>query len=257
MGSQSDVANNLDVDDSFNISIIGSYQDTVDFDPGSGELKLTARRLGPTTYESTEFHLILDSNFNFVTAKKYINRFFITEYSESSGDVIYNSQNEIYTFRSKDQMLGFSVEKSSNSGVKIWDFDVLNNIGSRGIEVYNFTIDNNEDIIVVGGVRYETDFDPGPNTALVRTLNNTYESFIAKYNKDGNFIWVKTLRSLDSRNRRSSIYDVTTDVNNNIIVSGFYHGKYDFNLGPDSNIFISSGDYTIQKPSFRCRHIYS
>lgn len=122
------------------------------------------------------------------------------------------------------------VSKRSSSNVLAWAFS----IGSTGAEnVYDVAVDASNNIIVVGTFNGTVDFDPSPSSSVFLSATGT-ESFIAKYNSSGAYVWAVKLGS-------PIIYGITTDASSNIYCTGSFTGTVDFNPDISINNLTSAG----------------
>lgn len=114
--------------------------------------------------------------------------------------------------------------KFDTLGNLLWlnQFGGVDNDGSRAV-----ITDNNGNVYVSGYYWKTAQFGDSiiPN-------NNKMNFFIAKYDADGNFLWVKTVESSSS----ISGYHLTCDLNNNIYSTGYMNGTITFG----TNTFITS-----------------
>lgn len=242
-GAKTDIANSVSIDNSKNVYISGEFQDTVNFDPTSSNYQFAAIR-SATNFQTDGFLLALDSNQNTSWAKqsKANNTF-----SRNVGfDVEVGNSQRIYLVNTINGGTGFNLSKLNPNGSESWSIR-LNSFGI--LSIYNIEIDNNEDIVVVGTLRGQADFDPSSTTAIV--ASSSRQGIIAKYSQNGDFLWVKTFESKDNRSKGSETYDVTTDGDNNILVTGYFYGKFDFDPGTDSTIITSNGFEINQQPFSR------
>jgi hypothetical protein len=94
--------------------------------------------------------------------------------------------------------------------------------GLSGYDDITAIATDKDDNIYVAGIFAETiDFDPGPGTAILSTGNYyTYYLFIAKYDKDGNYIFAKPLVSDLDMNSLGQITSMVVDDNENIFIAG-------------------------------------
>jgi hypothetical protein len=143
------------------------------------------------------------------------------------------------------------IQKYNSNGDLQW----VKQIGGDAQDAANgITVDNNNNVIIVGEFTSTVDFDPGMNTNLITstTLSGIYDAFVLKLDTDGDFVWVKIFAGTSS----SSGTSVVTDNNNNIYTLGYYFDTVDFdpNAGTSNltsivyrDIFISklteNGDY--------------
>jgi hypothetical protein len=98
---------------------------------------------------------------------------------------------------------------------------------------YDIAQDNMGNLYVTGSVRLPSDFDPGPNSAIVTNTGSSFarDAFVAKYDANGNFIWVKSYgNTTGSTIGRNVIVD---NSNEGIYITGQFAGSTtDFDPGP-------------------------
>ncbi len=111
---------------------------------------------------------------------------------------------------------------------------------------YAVDIDNNEDVIITGFYSGTTDFNPAPTVTNNLTAVGNSEGFIAKYNKQGNYIWAVSLEG--STGSYTYGRSVKVDQSGNIFISGSFTGVVDFNPGGGTNYLNSNqGSFFILK----------
>ena len=82
-------------------------------------------------------------------------------------------------------------------------------------------LDAQGNILILGyNYGYQADFDPGPDI-----VNLDYGMFLLKLDTAGNFIWIK---SLPQSNSFIGSSDMEVDNMDNIIISSFFNGTFDF-----------------------------
>jgi len=91
-----------------------------------------------------------------------------------------------------------------------------------------------------GSYRGAVDFDPGAGTALLTAVGDN-DIFIRKLDRDGNFIWAKTIGS--------TLYDVGIDIAidaaGNVYTTGAYSGAADFDPGAGTTTLTPAGSRDI------------
>lgn len=104
---------------------------------------------------------------------------------------------------------------------------------SSDIAINNmFTDPASNDIVVVGEFTGTADFDPSIGTFNLSSGGT--DRFMAKYATDGSFIWAKKMIGLQQPS-------ITIDQNSNIILSGYFVGTVDFDLGAGTTSLSSQG----------------
>lgn len=116
-----------------------------------------------------------------------------------------------------------------------WAFGLENINNNSASRFTSITIDNTNHIICTGFFTNGTDLDPSNNNYIV---TNSVDIMLAKYDDNNNFIWGFNLGNNDI----VTILTVKTDNQNNIYVSGSFHGTIDFDPSANTNTLISNGD---------------
>ncbi len=111
-------------------------------------------------------------------------------------------------------------------------------------------LDANRNVYTTGHLQGKADFDPSTNG--VYYLEAAYDIFISKLNAAGNFVWAKKIEGQGWH----YAFDIKTDAEGNVYLSGRFIGIVDFDPGPEvynltgergSNTFIlkldSSGNF--------------
>jgi len=126
------------------------------------------------------------------------------------------------------------------SGDLLWVFPI--NVNEHGglvtYRTIDLTITEDNEVLLIGNYKGKVDFDPGPDSTLLNGPLKTW-SFMAKYDENGQFIWVK-----DFRGSSIVIQDIETDCSGNIyIVGSFIKADFDPSIvtkeltKPDGNGF--------------------
>ncbi len=92
--------------------------------------------------------------------------------------------------------------------------------------------------LFIGGI----DFDPGQ--AVFPLISVSYSLFIAKYDAQGQFVFVKYIDA-NVENEGFIQPRIELDEDNNIYIADTYWGTKDFDPGPDSMTYTSSSGYDI------------
>lgn len=226
----------MDIDQNGNVFLTGYLRDKIDLDPGPGTYFLSP--IG----KMDAFILKLDTNGDFLWAKQFggasASTLLKTLHIDPLGNIITTGGfNLVVDF---DPGAGVStltsqviydiyVVKLTNDGNFIWanklgDFD---SAGSGVIK--DLTTDSLGNIYVSGNFTGKADFDPGPAIAQLYGYS-LIEGFVGKYDKDGNFIWVKHLGKWSSSVKGTIHHEsIALDKNNAIYLTGSFYGTQDFN----------------------------
>lgn len=86
-----------------------------------------------------------------------------------------------------------------------------------------------------------SDFDPGVGTSLLTTISG-YDAFLAKYDRDGAFIWALGLGDTNLTYGEERAWDLVVDEDDNIYLTGAFGGTVNFNpLFPNARWITNSG----------------
>jgi len=227
-GTGSDKSNSIEIDNSLNIYVTGSFVGTSDFNPNEGISNLTsfggsdifilkvnnfgslvwAKQLGGTGNESGS-SLVVDD----------LGNVYSTGYFNGSSD--FNPGSESYNLNSF--LEDIYISKLSSAGNFIWakQFGGSSIAGDRGNSI---VIDDIGNIYLTG--------QSGDCCTYY------YSIIILKVDNNGNTKWVKQLGSLSGLNFGNSI---ALDPSENIFATGVFSGAVDFDPSEASNILISDG----------------
>lgn len=229
------VSNAINLDKAGNIFVTGSFQGTVDFDPGPAVFELTAT--------SEDIYICkLDINGNFLWAKQMVGNSGPINVGTSiaidkdgnvlsagifSGNRDFDPGTSVFNLFSVSSA-GYLV-KLNPSGDFIW----AKKIG-EGVEEMQMTSDLSGNIYSAGSFNQLADFDPGAGVFNLNPVgsNNT---FISKLDLNGNFLWAKQIAT--SRTGRK--FEIDVDNAGNVYVPGSFQGTVDFD--PGTGIFNLTG----------------
>ncbi len=102
-------------------------------------------------------------------------------------------------------------------------------MGQAGGYIYGQTIavDSDDNIFIAGSFTGDIDFDVYEDTHILSS-NSSGDIFFAKYNSNGNLLFVKALEGMDFWEH---VHDITLDHEGNIYIAGQF-GSCDFDPGP-------------------------
>ncbi len=248
--SGSDVANgvsiSLDPVGSGDIYITGSFHGTLDFDMGSRSYNLTS------TGTSDIFIAKFDGSGNFVWAKAIGGQDAVYVLSMAldpagSGDVYttgyfhgtvdFDPGAGNFNLTSKGEADIF-ISKLDGSG----NFEWARGIGGIGSDVSRFiAIDpsGSGDVYTTGWFSRAADFDPSPK-AFYLTSIGTFDTFVSKLDKSGNFLWAKDLGGSGVKNGSGSSIAIDPE-SGDIYTTGYFEGTADFDPGKGKFYLASLG----------------
>ena len=236
----------IKTDNNQNVYIAGSFNGTVDFDPGAGSAYLSSTG-------NDIFILKLDSAGNFLWARSIGGigddeaiaitlddsaNVYITGYFQDTVD--FDPDAGIFKLASAGQSDIF-IEKLNKSGNFIW----AKRLGGTGDDNGNsITTDHYGNTYTTGYFSNSPDFDPGTPVFSVAS-NGGKDIFIEKLDSAGSFIWVKTMGA----NGDDIGNSITIDANKNIISTGSFSLTPDFDPGPATHYLqnYAGTDIYVQK----------
>lgn len=246
-----DYGKSIIVDNTDNIYITGSFEDTADFDPGHGTLILIP------VDSSDIFFAKYDNNGNIIWAKN------IGSTNDDIGySITVDSSKNVYLTGEFQGPADFDpgtgtatllsngtddifFAKYNSQGDYIW----AHSIGSAGVDrSYYITIDSQDYLFITGTFEGSADFDPSSASAIFTPVGNN-DIFIAKYDQSGNYSWAKNFGSTEWDMGRS----ISVDNSCNIILCGSFQGLTEFSSGNGTEFLNSVGSSDIFIAKFNQR----
>ncbi len=225
-GTSSVNAERIAEDASGNIYIVGSFDATVDFDPGAAVVNQTAAG------SLDGYILKLNSSGNY----QWVRRFGGTGYDVLS-DITIGSGGTIYSVGYFEATVDFDPGAGTSNLVAAGSRDIVisrlnalgnyvsaTRIGGTGEDMgLAIKVDAMGNIYTSGRYSGTVDFNPSGATAN-RTANGAYDCFILKLGAALNFGWVCTFGGTGGDEGRA----ISVDPSNNILTAGIFTGTPDF-----------------------------
>lgn len=236
----SDVGNDIKTDPAGNSYTTGTFDGTVDFDPGAGVFNLTSA--GGLDI----FIVKLDPSGNFVWAKQMggaSNEFVAAIHLDVTGN-IYTAG---YFFNTADFDPGTGnadltaagssdgfISKIDPSGNFVWVKQVG---GANSDRIEDLTL-RGSTLAFLGTFFGTGDFDPGPGTAPL-TSAGSEEVFVVSLDLNGDFSWAGKLGGTGSDQGRA----ISLDASGNVYAAGIFNGTSDFDPGAGVTNLAATGTF--------------
>ncbi|WP_020468820.1 SBBP repeat-containing protein [Zavarzinella formosa] len=230
----------VSVDNSGNVYTTGTFEGTVDFDPGSSVFSITSKSFD--TFVSK-----LDQAGNFVWAKS-----FGGTVSVNAGAIAVDALGDVYSTGffnfTADFDPGPSVYNLSGNGdAYISKLDPDGNFvwakqfNGDGVSAGNgLALDAQGNVCIVGVFSDTADFDPGPgvfNLSCADDFGVNRDTFVTKLDSAGNFIWASQMGGLGQVSGNA----LALDKQGNVYTTGTLKGTADFDSGAGTFNLTSSG----------------
>ncbi len=125
--------------------------------------------------------------------------------------------------------------KYSPEGNLVWKVVLISQSMNK---VKGVKLDYAGNILIIGSIGGDVDFDPSSATELVQVpFGMANKMFIAKYDANGSFLWVKAVGGAFA----TSGSDLETDENGEIYVTGSYYQSLDIDPSSNENMLTSTG----------------
>ena len=253
-GLSFDSSSAVSLDSDGNVYTTGNFKKTVDFDPGAG---ITNQTCGTHVYFTCIFISKLDSNGFFVWAKS-VGEAEALGYLHHSRDIAIDTSHNVYVIGEFRFTADFDpgpavfnlnsasgettfVLKLDSDGNFVW---AKNIVAQTDIGWASMALDNNANVYFAGMFSDQVDFDPSPSVENLTPVH-TYDSFVCKWDSDGNFVWVRALGGATSFYPNNNTASITVDENSHVYTIGYFQDTADFDPGPGLANLTSTGDKDI------------
>ncbi|MDG1475660.1 MAG: T9SS type A sorting domain-containing protein [Vicingaceae bacterium] len=240
-GSSTNTAHSIYVDAAENVYLTGSFNGTIDFDPGTGTNNIS------TNGNYDIFVSKLDANGDFVWAKS-----FGSTAADEGHSISVDAGGNVYTTGGFRGTVDFNpgagtnnlvstnttqpdifVSKLDASGNFVW----AKSFGGLGLDQgKSIHIDNAGNVYTTGQFVATVDFNPGAGTDNL-VSNGVGDVFVSKLDANGDFVWAKGLGGASSELANS----IDVDASGNVYTTGSFTATADFNPGAGTDNLISNG----------------
>ncbi|MEO8148931.1 MAG: T9SS type A sorting domain-containing protein [Bacteroidia bacterium] len=227
-GTDYETGEDVAFDSSGNVYMVGIFNSTADFDPGTATYNLTSAG-------AQDVYVVkLDSNkiFNWAVRVGGVQQDFAYSIAVS-GSSVYVCGN----FRDTvDFNPGAGINNMISAGgsdIFVLKLDTASNfvwvkqIGAAGNDVAErLTTDNAGNILMCGEFQNTVDFDPGAGVQNM-TSNGSADAYILKLDNNGNYVWAGHYGNSPGQ----LAYGIDIDASNDVYVTGEFYGTTDFDPG--------------------------
>lgn len=225
-GTDQDWVRDMVMDADSNLYMIGTYTGNVDLDPGP-QVFISAGGGYVSKFDAAGNFLWaktmgVDGNSVYLDAKKNI---YVAGSLSGSADM--DPGTGVYMLTSAGQT-DIYIQKLDSLGNFIWA-ERFGGSSSWGEWAQGINIDQSGNVLICGVFSGTVDFDAGPGVATLTGLSSGYDSFVAKYNSAGNYMWAKRMGGPGQNNWAKGI---CSDTNGFVYVTGRADGSGDFDPGP-------------------------
>ena len=122
------------------------------------------------------------------------------------------------------------VAKYDDAGALLWAKNLPETAGSF---INAMATDSDNNLIISGYFNQPTDMDPSAGTSIITPVGTDAQSYLAKYDSDGNLLWVKQHNSKGVVTSRELVIDAA----NNIYEAGFVGDSIDLDFSASDASF--------------------
>lgn len=242
-GINNDIGNALILDNLGNSYSVGSFKSTpADFDPSDQTFNLSSNGINDIYIQK------LDVNGSLVWAKSIGGLS-----NEGANDIAIDSNNDIYitgfftgtvdfdpgagefNLTSTSTSTNTFILKLNSDGEFLWVRQLTGDT-NQGISI---AIDSNNNVYTTGSFILQVDFDPSNSTHNLVSLGS-FDFYIQKMDSDGNFFWARSYGG-DSAGSSDLSRSITSDGNNNVLVTGQFQNTIDFDSSSNEYELTSNG----------------
>jgi hypothetical protein len=147
-----------------------------------------------------------------------------------------NNMNKLFIF-----IFGLSVSFNTYAQTLDWAKQFQ---GPGFSKVRGLAIDSEQSLYSTGDYNLTVDFNPDPNASFNQTSISSSDIYVAKLDSSGAFVWAKSYGSQGSPMADGG-QAICTDQNNDVLITGFFLGIVNFNVGGVGGVLNSFGDFDV------------
>ncbi|MBK9599715.1 MAG: SBBP repeat-containing protein [Flavobacteriales bacterium] len=243
-GIHDDESYSIAVDASGNVYTTGYFEETADFDPGTGTSNLTSNG------NEDVFVQKMNANGNFLWARS-----FGGIHEDESYSIVVDASGNVYTTGGFYGNVDFDpgpgtsylvgnesafMLKLDTNGNFLWarspDSIYSEELPSSS-EGYSITLDASGNVYATGIFSGTVDFDTGPGNSY-HTSAGGGDIFVQKMDVNGNFLWARSFGGIEDEYG----FSIAVDASGNVYTTGQYRGTADFDPGAGTINYTSAGE---------------
>ncbi len=246
--SNSEISEDMIMDNNGYIYVTGSFTGTTDFDPSSSSYNLSSN----TSTNSDVFLAKYDSSNNLIWVISFGGSLSDQGYRiqfDMNGNIVisgifYNTcdfdpSSSTYNLTSVGKGdIFFARYSPSGTFMNAFSFGGKNNSFYNDF-LFGFRIDNNNNIYATGVFSDTIDFNPGSGVNIINAFTAS-SIFVAKYTITGGYIWAKVVIN-NSGSNNIGVRDIELDGIGNFYLTGGFRGTFDFDPSSTTSNFTSIG----------------
>src|ERR1051326_3262910 len=232
-GANDEVSYSIAIDSSRYTYIAGSFQGTVDFDPGPAIYNLA-------TNSTAIFILKLDAAGNFIWAKQMggngfsepycialdrTGNIYVTGYFDGTAD--FDPGSGTFNLITPNSWGDAFICKLDVNGNFVWAESISGNVEDIG---FSITTDDSLHVFATGYFQGTADLDPGPSVSNF-TAQGYEDIYIVKLDSAGSLVWARQLGGNGGISEEAA-YGIVVDDSGNVYTAGEHGYNADFDPGP-------------------------
>jgi hypothetical protein len=246
--------NNMCTNSANEVITVGTFSDTIDFDPGPGIVMLNAGVITGSPISVASFISKTSNAGSHLWTKAFVPYPYIYNSICIVNDVTVDNNGNLYVVGRYEYTVdfdpGIGVDSLNSNGTKgvfvvkldsagnyLWGKTILHNF----IYLYSVKADQNGNVILSGNFESTVDFDPGPSVYNMTASDNN-QVFVLQLDNAGNFVWSKTWAGTRGNVSSLSRDNVEVDSANNVFIcSRVFQNPIDL----DPGLSVSNGTGSI------------
>ena len=160
-----------------------------------------------------------------------------------SDNIDFDSPNNIDTTSNYNASNSIYITKCDYYGNYKWGF-VLKNTGTYETILSDIETDQFGNIYIGGAYGSNFDLDPSPSHTVMTKKTGMKDAFLAKYDKDGNYLWSVLLNNTSYYGEKL-LNDIELDQYGNVYITGSFEGSVDFDPDSTSSFIVNGSSNSI------------